>query len=189
MSESLLNIAIDELLKCSFCNSKLKNPFALPCFHSFCCDCIKANHKSNSQSINCPKCFNDHSCVNGVEKTFKPSSLCRFLLKLNDSNEEDKKENENKNENENENENEKEGVCIECPAYKNLPKTNLPKGPQNEEQTPLLVKLFLCHHCKKFICTECKTKHYNQVILILIYNKKYLFINLILSKKTKLCQN
>ena len=157
MTESLLIIATDELLKCSFCNSKLKNPLCLPCFHSFCSDCIRANYKTDSQSVNCPKCFSDQRCANGVENTFKPSSLCNFFVKLNETKEKDEKK---------ETEIEKEGVCVECPANKSLLKTNNTKGGENkEEQKPLQVNLSLCHHCKKDLCSQCRTKHHNQVTI------------------------
>ena len=155
MSDSLLILATDELLKCSMCKSKANDPLALPCFHSFCSSCIKVNCNLETHTIICPKCLSDHSCTNGIDKSFKPSSLCQFLEKFqtNTQQEESKIEEE------------KEGVCSECSVNKIPAKANQTKGKTEiQEQKPILVKLALCHHCKRDLCQACRTKHYSQVL-------------------------
>ena len=155
MSEELLKIATNnnnnELLICSLCNSNLKNPLVLNCYHIFCCDCIKSNCKLNSQLFTCPKCFTDNMCSNGVENTFKPSNLYSFLVKSSMTS----------NHQHEEIEQEQDGICIECPGSQMATSKDNNNNNNNEQNNkPVLVKLSLCYHCKHNLCLTCRTKHY-----------------------------
>ena len=134
---------IQELLKCLSCKSDLSSALTLPCSHSFCHKCIKANFKQNK--ITCPRCSKEHYCPNGFEKTFKPSNLTDFLIKLNDKYFDESKP---------DNIEIKEGVCSECSRL----------TPKKEKQTtePVIVNLQKCYHCKVQLCENCSMRHYNQ---------------------------
>ena len=72
--------ALDELLRCGFCNSTLKEPYLLPCSHGFCKNCLVAN--TSSGKITCRQCSTAHKVNGTVEKTFKPYGLAQFLMNI-----------------------------------------------------------------------------------------------------------
>lgn len=134
---------LDDLIKCGFCNSTLKDPLVLPCLHSFCKACLSAN--TSSGKVTCKTCLKVHPVTGGsVEKAFKVSELANFFLDF--KGEKFQVEGEDSS---------LEGVCSEC-----SPPTN--KKPDPKAPPPVNKKLSTCHHCKKVICDDCRNKHYAQ---------------------------
>jgi len=49
--------SIGNLTKCFLCTERMSNPKFLPCYHTFCCQCIKKLcHGQSSGSVLCPVC-------------------------------------------------------------------------------------------------------------------------------------
>ena len=70
-----------DLLKCSLCLSKFKDPRALPCLHTFCLDCLIDHSDANDQKdiMKCPVCQEHHKMpwngVGGFRKDFRINSF------------------------------------------------------------------------------------------------------------------
>lgn len=147
---STLPVNVEGLTKCSYCGSQLKEALRLPCGHVACKQCLHGQNKAGR--IDCIICKTTHVVQNGdMDKTFMPSALTNFWIKLNQSHfdrlvmtDEEKAETE--------------GICPTCPP---IEKPKPKKGAENlPVPEPLPVKLAFCFHCGKKICESCRTKHY-----------------------------
>ena len=134
--------AIDELVKCGFCNSSLKDPYSLPCLHGFCKQCLISNISSGK--ITCKTCSTAHKVDGTVDKTFKPYGLAQFFMNFKSNTFPSKDDGEDTT---------LDGVCAEC-----APPASKKKEP--EDTPPPQVKISICHHCSKVICVNCRNKHY-----------------------------
>lgn len=143
--------AFDELTKCVFCESDLEDSIHLPCFHTFCKECINVNIKEGK--VTCPICKRIYSAsVGNVDKMFKQSFLSQFWINWNSEHFENLKLTA-------EEKTETEGICPECaPVQSNKSK---PASSTAVEPEQLLIKLKPCFHCKKNLCESCRNKHYN----------------------------
>ena len=48
--------SVESLITCSLCSKLFEDPRLLPCFHSFCSDCIKQSITPNNDHFTCPSC-------------------------------------------------------------------------------------------------------------------------------------
>ena len=58
MADSTLTQGLKEKLTCNFCRGVFRNPKMLPCFHSFCFDCLKELQRQTKlfEKLRCPAC-------------------------------------------------------------------------------------------------------------------------------------
>ncbi|XP_042897019.1 RING finger protein nhl-1 [Parasteatoda tepidariorum] len=123
---------MDQLLKCSVCSGRFRNPKLLPCNHTFCAEpCLsRCVDKANKHQIKCPECSAEHRMPlqGGVQGFPNNVTLVRFLeLRQQVS-----------------------GREPELPASMQKCNTCKEKG-----------QLVLCAHCNRKVCKECKTAHVN----------------------------
>lgn len=65
---------VNELLICSICLERFKEPKILPCHHSFCQNCIQ-RIGINEGKICCPTCRSIHDASNGFQNDFRTNQL------------------------------------------------------------------------------------------------------------------
>ncbi|GFY68493.1 RING finger protein nhl-1 [Trichonephila inaurata madagascariensis] len=73
---------MDQLLKCSVCSDRFRNPKLLPCNHTFCAEpCLSRSVEKGKQVIKCPECSSEHRMPikGGVQGFPNNVTLGRFL--------------------------------------------------------------------------------------------------------------
>ncbi|XP_071957695.1 uncharacterized protein [Antedon mediterranea] len=50
---------VENLLYCSMCRNRMKNPKSLPCLHAFCRECLQQHVKKSDGRLICPQCRKD----------------------------------------------------------------------------------------------------------------------------------
>ncbi|XP_046862542.1 tripartite motif-containing protein 45-like isoform X2 [Xenia sp. Carnegie-2017] len=76
-----LSERVEELLICSLCLEKFKDPRVLPCYHSFCYKCIVKLYKNDqSGAIRCPNCRLDIQMEESSISTIPVNFLLKSLL-------------------------------------------------------------------------------------------------------------
>ncbi|XP_074646289.1 uncharacterized protein LOC141902455 isoform X2 [Tubulanus polymorphus] len=77
---------IEEEFQCSLCLNRLNNPKILPCFHSFCAECLQSWYlHCPEQAIICPECRLETLCPSGIsalKDDFRAKSVIDNLPKL-----------------------------------------------------------------------------------------------------------
>ncbi|GIX82457.1 RING finger protein nhl-1 [Caerostris extrusa] len=120
---------MDQLLKCSVCSDRFRNPKLLPCNHTFCAEpCLSRTVEKGKQIVKCPDCSSEHRLPikGGVQGFPNNVTLGRFLeLRQQVS-----------------------GVEPELPASMQRCNTCHEKG-----------QLEMCAHCTRKVCKECKAAH------------------------------
>ncbi|GFR26853.1 RING finger protein nhl-1 [Trichonephila clavata] len=120
---------MDQLLKCSVCSDRFRNPKLLPCNHTFCAEpCLSRSVEKGKQVIKCPECSSEHRMPikGGVQGFPNNVTLGRFLeLRQQVS-----------------------GVEPDLPASMQRCNTCKEKG-----------QLEMCAHCNRKVCKECKAAH------------------------------
>ncbi|XP_006823704.2 E3 ubiquitin-protein ligase TRIM71-like [Saccoglossus kowalevskii] len=78
------NMSVDkvaeDLLTCSICLERYRNPKILPCHHSFCLPCL-VKLKGPRDAIKCPNCRQEHF-VNNVRHDFPPSMIINSVMDI-----------------------------------------------------------------------------------------------------------
>ncbi|XP_035222381.1 RING finger protein nhl-1-like isoform X2 [Stegodyphus dumicola] len=122
---------MDQLLKCSVCSDRFRNPKLLPCNHTFCAEpCLEKAVERGKQQVKCPECSAEHRIPlqGGVQGFPNNVTLGRFLeLRQQVS-----------------------GREPELPASMQRCNTCKEKG-----------QLEMCAHCSRKVCKDCKTAHVN----------------------------
>ncbi|KAF8795175.1 RING finger protein nhl-1 like protein [Argiope bruennichi] len=120
---------MDQLLKCSVCSDRFRNPKLLPCNHTFCAEpCLSRCIEKGKGSVKCPECSSEHRLPikGGVQGFPHNVTLGRFLeLRQQVS-----------------------GVEPDLPASMQRCNTCKEKG-----------QLEMCAHCNRKVCKECKAAH------------------------------
>lgn len=120
---------MDQLLKCSVCSSRYRNPKLLPCNHTFCAEpCLERAVERGKQQVKCPECSAEHRVPiqGGVQGFPNNVTLGRFLeLRQQVS-----------------------GREPDLPASMQRCNTCKEKG-----------QLEMCAHCNRKICKDCKNAH------------------------------
>lgn len=120
---------MDQLLKCSVCSSRYRNPKLLPCNHTFCAEpCLDRAVERGKGQVKCPECSAEHRLPiqGGVQGFPNNVTLGRFLeLRQQVS-----------------------GREPDLPASMQRCNTCKEKG-----------QLEMCAHCNRKICKDCKNAH------------------------------
>jgi len=135
MASTDLNEYVDELKKCSICFEDLANPKSLPCFHTFCLQCIKHHYRLDSpgDQVNCPVCRSSFVIpVGGVDQL--PNNF--FLTGLSDA-----KKSEDK-----------AAEIIPCIAC---------SDDREDTASSITPATMICTGCGQHLCRQCSRPHKN----------------------------
>lgn len=84
---------IEQLLTCSICLDRYKQPKLLPCHHTFCLPCLDSYADTVHHNLKCPECRSEHPVPYDGAKAFPNNlTLAKFLdihLEATDDNQEE----------------------------------------------------------------------------------------------------
>uniref|UniRef100_A0A915J320 RING-type domain-containing protein n=1 Tax=Romanomermis culicivorax TaxID=13658 RepID=A0A915J320_ROMCU len=126
---------IEQLLTCSVCLDRYKNPKLLPCQHTFCLEpCLEGLADSLRRTIKCPECRAEHPLPLDGPKNFLTNYSLVGFLEIHFQATEDN--------------------AAEFESY--IRRYNLERCKVCDEKA----ELTLCCHCEKKICRNCSATHF-----------------------------